>query len=255
MHDDARRIGLDGHDQCARPTSITARRRPAASPISTSAARRCRPRSSAPSAFSRRRRRWPISSSGCWTKRTRDLIVAAADEVIAGKLDDHFPLVVWQTGSGTQSNMNVNEVISQPGHRNGRRRDGLEEAGPPQRPRQHEPVVQRHLSDRDAHRGGRGDRGLSVRRASSCCAIRWTEKSKQFMDVVKIGRTHLQDATPLTLGQEMSGWVAQIDLALAGDHGDAAAALRAGARRHGRRHRAQCASRNMARRSRPRSRR
>src|ERR1051325_7527174 len=76
------------------------------------------------------------------------LIVQAADEVIAGKLADQFPLRIWQTGSGTQTNMNA----LQPRHRDRGRRDGLQEANPPQRPRQHVAVVQRHLSHRYAHR-------------------------------------------------------------------------------------------------------
>ena len=72
--------------------------------------------------------------------------------MIDGKLDDHFPLVVWQTGSGTQSNMNANEVISNRAIEMLGGVDGLEEAGPSQRPRQYEPVVERHLSDGHAHR-------------------------------------------------------------------------------------------------------
>jgi fumarate hydratase class II len=78
-------------------------------------------------------------------------IVAAAQEVIDGKHHDHFPLVVWQTGSGTQSNMNANEVISNRAIEMLGGENGLQEAGPPQRPREHVPVVQRHLPDRHAH--------------------------------------------------------------------------------------------------------
>ena len=85
-------------------------------------------------------------------------IVAAANEVIEGKLDDHFPLVVWQTGSGTQSNMNANEVISNRAIEMLGGQKGSKSAGPSQRPRQHEPVVERHLSLGDAHRLRRGDR-------------------------------------------------------------------------------------------------
>ena len=81
-----------------------------------------------------------------------DLIVAAADEVIAGALDDHFPLFVWQTGSGTQTNMNVNEVISNRAIEMAGRRAGLEDARAPQRPREHVAVVERHVPHRDAHR-------------------------------------------------------------------------------------------------------
>ena len=82
------------------------------------------------------------------------LIVQAADEVIAGKLNDQFPLRIWQTGSGTQTNMNVNEVISNRAIEIARRRDGIEEAGPSQRSRQHVAVVERHVSGGDAHCGG-----------------------------------------------------------------------------------------------------
>ena len=87
-----------------------------------------------------------------------DLIVAAADEVIDGTLDEHFPLYVWQTGSGTQTNMNVNEVVSNRAIEHGRRRDGLEVARAPERPREHVAVVQRHVPDGHAHRGRRDDR-------------------------------------------------------------------------------------------------
>jgi hypothetical protein len=83
----------------------------------------------------------------------------AAQEVIDGKLDDHFPLVVWQTGSGTQSNMNANEVISNRAIEMLGGEMGSQEAGAPERSRQHEPVVERHLPDGDAHR---------LRRSRSC---------------------------------------------------------------------------------------
>ena len=146
-------------------------------------------------------------------KRTRDLIVAAADEVIAGKLDEHFPLVVWQTGSGTQSNMNVNEVISN---------RAIEMAGgrlgskTPIHPNDHVNMSQSsndtfptamHIAAVEAIEGYLVDRVMLLRNTLAA-------KSAEFMDIVKIGRTHLQDATPLTLGQEISGWVAQLDLAL-----------------------------------------
>ena len=147
-------------------------------------------------------------------KKTRDLIVAAADEVIAGKLADHFPLVVWQTGSGTQSNMNVNEVISN---------RAIEMAGgklgskTPVHPNDHVNMSQSsndtyptamHIAAVEAIEGYLVERVTLLRNTLA-------GKSKEFMSIVKIGRTHLQDATPLTLGQEISGWVAQLDLALA----------------------------------------
>jgi fumarate hydratase, class II len=151
-------------------------------------------------------------------KPTRDLIVRAADEVIEGKLGDHFPLVVWQTGSGTQSNMNVNEVISN---------RAIELAGAtmgskkPVHPNDHVNMSQSsndtfptamHIAAVEAIQGYLVERVTLLRDTLA-------EKSKAFMAIVKIGRTHLQDATPLTLGQEISGWVAQLDLALAAIRG------------------------------------
>ncbi|KFL25417.1 fumarate hydratase [Devosia sp. 17-2-E-8] len=145
---------------------------------------------------------------------TRDLIVAAADEVIAGKLAEHFPLVVWQTGSGTQSNMNVNEVIS---NRAIEMAGGVMGSKKPVHPNDHVNMSQSsndtyptamHIAAVEAIEGYLIHRVEKLRNTLA-------EKSEEFMGIVKIGRTHLQDATPLTLGQEMSGWVAQIDYALA----------------------------------------
>ncbi len=143
-------------------------------------------------------------------KRLADLIVTAADEVVAGKLDDHFPLYVWQTGSGTQSNMNANEVISN---------RAIELAGgelgskKPVHPNDHVNLSQ---SSNDTfptamHIAAALEivRELlpSVRKLRDALAA----KSAEFAAIVKIGRTHLQDAVPLTLGQEFSGYVAQLD--------------------------------------------
>jgi fumarate hydratase class II len=138
-----------------------------------------------------------------------DLIVRAADEVIAGKLDDHFPLVVWQTGSGTQSNMNVNEVISN---------RAIELAGgemgskKPVHPNDH---VNRSQSSNDTFPTAMHIAAVMAveEMLPKVRSLRDTldGKAKAFAQIVKIGRTHLQDATPLTLGQEVSGWVAQID--------------------------------------------
>jgi fumarate hydratase class II len=141
------------------------------------------------------------------------LIATAADEVIAGKLNDHFPLVVWQTGSGTQSNMNVNEVISNRGIELAGGKKGSKK---PVHPNDH---VNMSQSSNDTYPT-----------AMHIAAVEQIEdylfprvqklrdtldkKAKAFADVIKIGRTHLQDATPVTLGQEISGWVAQIDNAL-----------------------------------------
>jgi len=145
---------------------------------------------------------------------TRDLVVAAADEVISGKLADHFPLVVWQTGSGTQSNMNVNEVIS---NRAIEMAGGTMGSKKPVHPNDHVNMSQSsndtyptamHIAAVEAVEGYLYERVLLLRDTLNA-------KSEEYMDVVKIGRTHLQDATPLTLGQEISGWVAQIDYALA----------------------------------------
>ncbi|RYE06872.1 MAG: class II fumarate hydratase [Hyphomicrobiales bacterium] len=150
---------------------------------------------------------------GLMDEATRDLVVKAADEVIAGKLAAHFPLVVWQTGSGTQSNMNVNEVIS---NRAIELAGGTMGSKKPVHPNDHVNMSQSsndtyptamHIAAVEAIENYLVDRVMLLRNTLD-------DKSKQFMDVVKIGRTHLQDATPLTLGQEMSGWVAQLDLAL-----------------------------------------
>jgi len=144
----------------------------------------------------------------------KDLICAAADEVIAGKLDKHFPLVVWQTGSGTQSNMNVNEVISN---------RAIEMAGgemgskSPVHPNDH---VNKSQSSNDTYPTAMHIAGVQMIEHQLVPAITQlrdvlNQKAEDFADIVKIGRTHLQDATPLTLGQEMSGWVAQLDFAIA----------------------------------------
>ncbi|RUT29399.1 class II fumarate hydratase [Arsenicitalea aurantiaca] len=150
---------------------------------------------------------------GLLDEATRDLIVKAADEVISGQLEGHFPLVVWQTGSGTQSNMNVNEVIS---NRAIELAGGTMGSKKPVHPNDHVNMSQSsndtyptamHIAAVEAIEGYLVPR---IERLRGTLA----SKSEEFMDVVKIGRTHLQDATPLTLGQEMSGWVAQIDLAM-----------------------------------------
>ncbi|PIE27595.1 MAG: fumarate hydratase, class II [Micrococcales bacterium] len=142
-----------------------------------------------------------------------DLIVRAADEVIAGDLDDHFPLVVFQTGSGTQSNMNSNEVIS---NRAIELAGGAMGSKDPVHPNDH---VNRGQSSNDTfptamHIAVVLD--LNDRLYPAVTTLRDTldAKAKQYLDLVKVGRTHLQDATPITLGQEISGWVAQIDYAL-----------------------------------------
>jgi fumarate hydratase class II len=138
-----------------------------------------------------------------------DLIVRAADEVIAGQLDAHFPLVVWQTGSGTQSNMNANEVISN---------RAIELAGGvmgSKKPIHPNDDVNRSQSSNDVfptvmHVAAALE--IKERLLPAVAVLREAidEKSKAFTDIVKVGRTHLMDATPLTLGQEFSGWSAQL---------------------------------------------
>jgi fumarate hydratase class II len=150
---------------------------------------------------------------GVLDQKTAELIVKAADEVIAGTLNDHFPLVVWQTGSGTQSNMNVNEVIS---NRAIEMAGGTMGSKKPVHPNDH---VNKSQSSNDTFPTAMHIaavmqvEGLLLPRVKH---LRDTlaKKSEQFMDIVKIGRTHLQDATPITLGQEISGWVAQLDNAI-----------------------------------------
>ncbi len=142
-------------------------------------------------------------------------IVQAADEVIEGRLDDHFPLVVWQTGSGTQTNMNANEVIANRAIEllGGR-------LGAPTPPLLHpNDDVNRSQSSNDtfptAMHIAAVDQmeGRLVPAVQALAGTLW-DKAREFTDVVKIGRTHLQDAVPLTLGQEMSGWASQLDHAL-----------------------------------------
>jgi fumarate hydratase class II len=144
-----------------------------------------------------------------------DLIVRAADEVISGALDAHFPLVVWQTGSGTQSNMNANEVIAN---------RAIELAGGTlgsKKPIHPNDDVNRSQSSNDVF--------PTVMHVATALEIRERllpavaklrsaieEKSESYKDIVKVGRTHLMDATPLTLGQEFSGWSAQLGLASQG---------------------------------------
>ncbi|WP_293911593.1 class II fumarate hydratase [Deinococcus sp.] len=142
-----------------------------------------------------------------------DLIVRAADEVIAGTLDDHFPLVVFQTGSGTQSNMNANEVIS---NRAIELAGGAMGSKQPVHPNDH---VNRGQSSNDTFPTAMHIAvvlELSERLYGSVGKLRNTlhAKAEAFSGIVKVGRTHLQDATPITLGQEIGGWVAQLDFAL-----------------------------------------
>ena len=145
------------------------------------------------------------------SERKRDLISESCDEILEGKLDDNFPLVIWQTGSGTQSNMNCNEVIANRGHviAGGTLEDGERLLHP-------NDDVNKSQSSNDTF-------PTAMHIAAFKKVVEITipgvekllttleERSTEFMDLVKIGRTHLMDATPLTLGQEFSGYVSQLD--------------------------------------------
>ncbi|MDQ1593211.1 MAG: fumarate hydratase, class, partial [Pyrinomonadaceae bacterium] len=137
------------------------------------------------------------------------LIVAATDEVIEGKLDDHFPLRVWQTGSGTQTNMNANEVISNRAIEMAGGRMGSKE---PIHPNDH---VNMSQSSNDtfptAMHIAAAERMNKLIPEVERLHAAIDAKAKEYCDVVKIGRTHLQDATPLTVGQEMSGWASLVE--------------------------------------------
>jgi fumarate hydratase, class II len=147
---------------------------------------------------------------GLLPKEKMQLIVKASEEVISGKLDDHFPLVVWQTGSGTQTNMNVNEVISN---------RAIELAGGKLGSK-----IPIHPNDDVNKSQSSNDTFPTAMHIAATLVIRKTllpnlrilldglkKKSEEFHKIVKIGRTHLMDATPLTLGQEFSGYAAQIE--------------------------------------------
>ena len=148
---------------------------------------------------------------GVLSKVKRDLIVKVCDEILEGKLDDHFPLVIWQTGSGTQSNMNVNEVISNRAHvLEGKMLGEGEKTLAPN------DDVNRSQSSNDTF-------PTAMHIACYKKIIETTipgltdlknalnDKATAFKDIVKIGRTHLMDATPLTLGQEFSGYSSQLE--------------------------------------------
>ena len=149
--------------------------------------------------------------SGVLDQKKRDLIAMVCDEIIEGKLDDQFPLVIWQTGSGTQSNMNVNEVISNRAHvlEGNKLGEGNKTLAP-------NDDVNKSQSSNDTF-----PTGMHIAAYKKVTEITLpgleklknalSKKSKSFQSIVKIGRTHLMDATPLTLGQEFSGYVSQLD--------------------------------------------
>ena len=146
---------------------------------------------------------------GSLDKRRTRAIVKAAQEVIDGKRDDHFPLVVWQTGSGTQTNMNANEVIA---NRANELLGGKLGAKAPVHPNDH---VNMSQSSNDCfptamHIAAATEIAYRLDPALAHLQDALQQKAKRFASIVKIGRTHLQDATPLTLGQEFSGYAAQV---------------------------------------------
>ena len=141
-----------------------------------------------------------------------ELIVKAADEVIAGKLNAHFPLRVWQTGSGTQTNMNVNEVIS---NRAIELAGGQMGSKKPVHPNDHVNMSQSSNDTFPTAMHMAAAEGMNaLLPAVQQLRDALDAKAKAWVDIVKVGRTHLQDATPLTLGQEFSGYVTQLDRAM-----------------------------------------
>ena len=151
---------------------------------------------------------------GVLTVEKRDLIAQVCDEILEGKLDDQFPLVIWQTGSGTQSNMNVNEVIANRAHE-----IAGHIIGEGEKTIQPNDDVNKSQSSNDTFPTGMHIAAFKKIIENTIPGIEQLRdtlkaKSEAFKDVVKIGRTHLMDATPLTLGQEFSGYVAQLNFGL-----------------------------------------
>ena len=146
--------------------------------------------------------------------KKRDLISSVCDEILSGKLNDHFPLVIWQTGSGTQTNMNVNEVISNRSHEILGNKLGVGE-----KVLLPNDDVNKSQSSNDTFPTAMHIAAYKKIVEITIPGIKKLKKSlnlksNEFKDVVKIGRTHLMDATPLTLGQEFSGYVSQLDYGL-----------------------------------------
>ena len=151
---------------------------------------------------------------GALNQEKADLIARACDEIISGELDDHFPLVIWQTGSGTQSNMNSNEVIANRCHVL-----AGNTLGEGERTIHPNDDVNRSQSSNDTFPTAMhiaAYKALEEKTIPEISRLKDTleAKSRDMCKVVKIGRTHWMDATPLTLGQEFSGYVAQIDYGL-----------------------------------------
>lgn len=151
---------------------------------------------------------------GVLAKEKRDLIAQVCDEILESKHDDQFPLVIWQTGSGTQSNMNVNEVVANRAHQ-----IAGKVIGEGEKTIQPNDDVNKSQSSNDTFPTGMhiaAYKKVVETTIPGVIQLRNTlhNKSIDFKDVVKIGRTHLMDATPLTLGQEFSGYVSQLDFGL-----------------------------------------
>src|SRR5213593_209067 len=147
---------------------------------------------------------------GLLDARRAELIGRAADEVVAGELDAHFPLCVWQTGSGTQTNMNVNEVIA---NRAIELAGGKMGSKDPIHPNDHVNMSQSSNDTFPTAMHIAAAEEIVHRLAPAVTRLRDALRAKagEFKDIVKIGRTHLMDAVPLTLGQEFSGYVAMLD--------------------------------------------
>src|SRR3982751_941892 len=148
---------------------------------------------------------------GVLTKEKCDLIAKVCDEIIAGKLDDQFPLVIWQTGSGTQSNMNANEVIAYRAHviNGGKLEDDKKVLHP-------NDDVNKSQSSNDTYPTAMHIAAYKLTVENTIPGLEklrnaLAKKVEEFSSIVKTGRTHFMDATPLTLGQEFSGYVQQID--------------------------------------------
>jgi fumarate hydratase, class II len=148
---------------------------------------------------------------GVLSKEKRDAITQVCDEILDGKLDEHFPLVIWQTGSGTQTNMNINEVIANRAQVLAGLKIGIDK-----------PIlnanddVNKSQSSNDTFPTAMHIAAYKILNELTIPAIEklnntLDKKSKEFMNVIKIGRTHLMDATPITLGQEISGFVSQLN--------------------------------------------
>jgi fumarate hydratase, class II len=155
------------------------------------------------------------SDLGVLPAEKKDLIVAVCDEILDGKLDDQFPLVIWQTGSGTQTNMNLNEVIANRGHvlHGGVLGEGKTFIHP-------NDDVNKSQSSNDTFPAAMSIAGYKMVVETTIPGAELLKstlekKSKEFDHIVKTGRTHLMDATPLTLGQEFSGYVSQLEHGIA----------------------------------------